>query len=93
MLGDDASANQDVAGTAATALALATARLNAQLVAKGLAASGPDGAEGDAASTKKNESSNSSVPTKERDEFVVDIDINDVQHRQILTRGSFQTQV
>ncbi|GJJ74827.1 hypothetical protein EMPS_07185 [Entomortierella parvispora] len=97
MHGDDASPNQETGqnntGTAAAALALATARLNAQLVASGLAASGPDGADGDAASAKKNEPSSGFVPTKERDEFVVDIDINDVQHRHILTRGSFQTQI
>lgn len=30
---------------------------------------------------------------KERDEFVADIDINDIKHRYILTKGSTQTQV
>ncbi|KAI7828168.1 hypothetical protein BC939DRAFT_69640 [Gamsiella multidivaricata] len=31
--------------------------------------------------------------SKERDEFVADIDINDVKHRYILTKGSVQTQL
>jgi len=31
--------------------------------------------------------------SKERDEFVADIDINDVKHRYILTKGSVQTGV
>ncbi|KAG0378717.1 hypothetical protein BGX24_003004 [Mortierella sp. AD032] len=32
-------------------------------------------------------------PNKERDEFFKDIDINDVKHRYILTKGSVQTQI
>ncbi|KAG0247310.1 hypothetical protein BG011_001686, partial [Mortierella polycephala] len=48
------------------------------------------------ASGPTSEHTNSVMPikeSKERDEFVADIDINDVKHRYILTKGSVQTQL
>ncbi|KAG0056017.1 hypothetical protein BGZ83_006630 [Gryganskiella cystojenkinii] len=95
---DPSSTNTE---SAAVAAALAAARLNAQLVAQGLVFTGSDdghaGQQNAAAtsdSTKKEESSSLSIKeSKERDEFVADIEINDVKNRFILTKGSFQTQI
>lgn len=91
---------------AAAAAAIAAAKLNAMIVAQAKAATegdaaaessqtAPDSGE-DTAGDGKTRGSNGVVPIregKERDEFVADIDINDIKHRYILTKGSTQTQV
>ncbi|OAQ25840.1 hypothetical protein K457DRAFT_752809 [Linnemannia elongata AG-77] len=98
-------ADQSPANAAAAAAAIAAAKLNAMLVAKGQAPASttPDlnsnGAPAPAAPTAagSDESSAAGRPApganRERDEFFKDIDINDVKHRYILTKGSVQTQI
>lgn len=83
------------------AAAVAVARLNAQLVAQGLVSPSAEshdqhGQATDSTPAMREEisgGSHSIKESKERDEFVADIEINDVMHRSILTKGSFQTQV
>ncbi|KAF8946456.1 hypothetical protein BGZ47_000526 [Haplosporangium gracile] len=102
-------ADQSPADAAVAAAAIAAAKLNAMLVAKGQApASTPEininnsGAADSTvpAATVSDESSAAgrSAPgareaNRERDEFFKDIDINDIKHRYILTKGSVQTQI
>lgn len=93
---------------AAAAAAIAAAKLNAMLVAQAKAASDSnptaelsqtatgDNQDESGERTGSNTRGNGVVPIregKERDEFVADIDINDIKHRHILTKGSTQTQV
>ncbi|KAF9911063.1 hypothetical protein EC991_004936 [Linnemannia zychae] len=94
---------------ATAAAAIAAAKLNAMMVAKGqIAASStteiassnnssnglPALATGAAGSDEAGRSgSGAREANKERDEFFKDIDINDVKHRYILTKGSVQTQI
>ncbi|KAI1315297.1 hypothetical protein EDD11_001029 [Mortierella claussenii] len=103
--GNDGGA--DVASAAAAAIE--AARISAKLVAQGkasttegevnsLASAKPVDAqlEPNGEATGHSGQLSSSVPikeSKERDEFVADIDINDVKHRYILTKGSVQTQI
>lgn len=96
---------QSPADAAAAAAAIAAAKLNAMLVAKGQAPASTtpeinnSGAPAPAApaAAGSDESSAAGRPApganRERDEFFKDIDINDVKHRYILTKGSVQTQV
>ena len=93
---------------AAAAAAIAAAKLNAMLVAKGQApaltpeanSSNSQGVPApmadvgsDGSATATTEAGGGRPPARERDEFFKDIDINDVKHRYILTKGSVQTQV
>ncbi|KAG0016186.1 hypothetical protein BGZ81_011358 [Podila clonocystis] len=88
-----AEVGSDSVGDAAVAAAIAVAKINARLVAQGSVPT-PEQAEPTAMSTLEEVSSFSIVKeSKERDEFVADIDINDVKHRYILTKGSVQTQL
>ncbi|KAF9291961.1 hypothetical protein BGZ68_001047 [Mortierella alpina] len=98
-----ATSAEAVASAAAAAAAIAAAKINAMLVAKGQAPAAAE-ADGSGASTGRSAESDesgtgsihSSVPikeSKERDEFVADIDINDVKHRYVLTKGGVQTQI
>ncbi|KAF9364301.1 hypothetical protein BGX34_001960 [Mortierella sp. NVP85] len=105
---DNDTGNQDDPSgpAAAAAAAIAAAKLNAMIVAQAKAATegdtaaessqtAPDSGE-DTAGDGKTRGSNGVVPIregKERDEFVADIDINDIKHRYILTKGSTQTQL
>jgi hypothetical protein len=85
---------QGNAESAAVAAAVAAARLNAQLVAQGLAAPGSDGGPTQASdNVSPGKQDEPPVANKDRDGFFFDIDINDVKHRYILTKGAFQTQV
>ncbi|KAF9960707.1 hypothetical protein BGZ70_008518, partial [Mortierella alpina] len=97
-----ATSAEAVASAAAAAAAIAAAKINAMLVAKGqapaTAAADADGSQTGRSGDGESGSSgiHSSVPvkeSKERDEFVVDIDINDVKHRYVLTKGGVQTQI
>ncbi|KAG0089707.1 hypothetical protein BGZ93_009719 [Podila epicladia] len=83
----------DAVGDAAVAAAIAAAKINARLAAQG-AMPTVEQAESTAVSTLEGGSCFSIVKeSKERDEFVADIDINDVKHRYVLTKGSVQTQL
>lgn len=91
--GASAEVGSDAVGDAAVAAAIAAAKINARLAAQG-AMPTPEQAESTAVSTLEEGASFSIVKeSKERDEFVADIDINDVKHRYVLTKGSVQTQV
>ncbi|KAI8349781.1 hypothetical protein B0O80DRAFT_404764, partial [Mortierella sp. GBAus27b] len=88
------------AASAAAAAAIAAAKLNAMLVAQANAAADGNTTADSSAPNEDDPSgnarSNGVVPIregKERDEFVADIDINDVKHRYVLTKGSTQTQL
>ncbi|KAF9174481.1 hypothetical protein BGX21_007370 [Mortierella sp. AD011] len=92
---------QSAAEAAAAAAAIAAARLNAKLVAQGKPPIETDAASSALTRSAESQSdSNTDAPgssstrdTKERDEFVHDIDINDVKHRYYLTKGSYQTEL
>ncbi|KAF9961238.1 hypothetical protein BGZ72_004379 [Mortierella alpina] len=101
-----ATSAEAAAAAAAAAAAIAAAKINAMLVAKGqapvTAAAEADGSQAgrptdlDESGAGSSGGIPSSVPikeSKERDEFVADIDINDVKHRYILTKGGVQTQI
>ncbi|KAF9302806.1 hypothetical protein BGZ74_004826 [Mortierella antarctica] len=91
--GASAEVGSDAVGDAAVAAAIAAAKINARLAAQG-AMPTPEQAESTAVSTLEEGASFSIVKeSKERDEFVADIDINDVKHRYVLTKGSVQTQL
>jgi len=91
--GVSAEVGSDAIGDATVAAAIAAAKINARLVAQG-AVPISEQTESTTASAPEEGSSFSIVKeSKERDEFVVDIDINDVRHRYVLTKGSVQTQV
>ncbi|KAF9948734.1 hypothetical protein BGZ65_007869, partial [Modicella reniformis] len=105
--GQNDQSGQSGSDAAAAAAGIAAAKLNAMLVAQGkaVATDGDTYAEASSESASSNDDisgegsghtrgSNGFFPrTKERDEFVADIDINDIKHRQILTKGSTQTQL
>ncbi|KAG0312188.1 hypothetical protein BGZ97_011377 [Linnemannia gamsii] len=101
-------ADQSPADAAAAAAAIAAAKLNAMLVAKGQAPASstseinnsgapapaaPATAGSDDSSAAGRPASSAREANRERDEFFKDIDINDVKHRYILTKGSVQTQI
>ncbi|KAF9313036.1 hypothetical protein BG003_005675 [Podila horticola] len=91
--GASSEVGSDAVGDVAVAAAIAAARINARLAAQGVLPT-PEQAESTAASALEEGSSFSIVKeSKERDEFVADIDINDVKHRYVLTKGSVQTQL
>ncbi|KAF8981012.1 hypothetical protein BGZ46_003345 [Entomortierella lignicola] len=100
-VGQSGTTGQSVAEAAAAVAAIAAARLNAKLVAQGIPIGEADTSASSASKTADshhdsgNDASGSgaSRDTKERDEFVHDIDINDVKHRYTLTKGSVQTQL
>ncbi|KAJ3287158.1 hypothetical protein HK104_008730 [Borealophlyctis nickersoniae] len=77
---DEASA-EDRAAAAAQAAALAAARINSVLAAQGLPRGG-----GDAISTIPR-------PGGAKEEFVKDIEINDIKNRYILTKGATQLKI
>ncbi|KAG9061729.1 hypothetical protein KI688_006879 [Linnemannia hyalina] len=100
-----AGADQSPADAAAAAAAIAAAKLNAMLVAKGQApasttpeinnSGAPAPVTPSAAGSDELSAAGRPTPgaNRERDEFFKDIDINDVKHRYILTKGSVQTQI
>ncbi|KAI9234616.1 MAG: hypothetical protein BYD32DRAFT_464241 [Podila humilis] len=91
--GASTEVESDAIGHAAVAAAIAAAKINARLAAQG-AVPTSERTESTTVSTPEEGSSFSIVKeSKERDEFVVDIDINDVKHRYVLTKGSVQTQL
>ncbi|KAF9110552.1 hypothetical protein BGX27_006188 [Mortierella sp. AM989] len=96
--GQSSASGQSAAEAAAAAAAIAAARLNAKLVAQGkppvetdIGSSFLAGSAGAQLDSGAEGSHNAAL--KERDEFVHDIDINDVKHRYTLTKGSVQTQL
>ncbi|KAG0210909.1 hypothetical protein BGX28_008746 [Mortierella sp. GBA30] len=101
---DEAPAQtQTAAEAAAAAAAIAAAKINAMLVAKGQAPVAPavetDGsgaaklADSELSGSGSGQSTMPAKGSKERDEFVADIDINDVQNRYMLTKGQVQTEL
>ncbi|KAF9425522.1 hypothetical protein BGZ94_007462, partial [Podila epigama] len=103
------TAAEAVASAAATVAALAAAKLNAKLAAQGVLPTTGGSQEPATTTTTTSASAGASAApvvttiegasgvtikeSKERDEFVADIDINDIKHRYVLTKGSVQTQI
>ncbi|KAF9351406.1 hypothetical protein BGX26_010577 [Mortierella sp. AD094] len=100
-LGQGNASGQSAAEAAAAAAAIAAARLNAKLVAQGKPPVETDAANSALARSAESQpdsnadasSSGTARDAKERDEFVHNIDINDVKHRYYLTKGSYQTEL
>lgn len=91
--GASAEVGSDAIGDAAVAAAIAAAKVNARLVAQGAVPTSEQTESTTASAPEEGPSFSIVKESKERDEFVVDIDINDVKHRYVLTKGSVQTQV
>ncbi|KAF9432691.1 hypothetical protein BGZ76_010453 [Entomortierella beljakovae] len=89
---DSSTASQGSTAVAAAA-AIAQARLNAKLVAQGIPPFETDGANSSASKLTDGPSDIGTRESKERHEFVHDIDINDLKNRYTLTKGSVQTQL